>query len=222
MSWAHGALTTGLVASAFSRQACLDATFSVHTEEVDAVLGLHCWLLCHGHSNEGQGCAGQGLPCVRHPHWHLLASNNQSCFMEVYFLCVEVTIVVEAALWKVGEGCHLLQLAAAQGFWDTPKTGLVKIAIDLDVDVNHSSSLPPTLFSSVSTVVGHELSVEEQLKLMRLRMPESSPFTELLQLEETGELLDPQEKADIEKHMTKDKPADSEVVVAVRSLAKEL
>ena len=44
----------------------------------------------------------------------------------------------------------------------------------------------------------------------------------MLQLEETGELLDPQEKADIEKHMTKDKLADDEVVVAVRSLAKEL
>ena len=46
-----------------------------------------------------------------HPQWHLLASNHQSWFVEGYVLCVEITIMAEAALWKVGEGCHHCGLA---------------------------------------------------------------------------------------------------------------
>ena len=65
--------------------------------------------------------------------------------------------------WPTTESKNLLQVAAAQGSWDIPKTGLVKIATDLDVNINPSSSLPPILFSLVSKVVGHELIVEENL-----------------------------------------------------------
>ena len=53
-------------------------------------------------------------------------------------------------------------------------------------------------------------------------MPESNPVHELLQSEETGELLEAQDKAEIEKHIGQDKALDAEVAEEVKTLANQL
>ena len=74
------------------------------------------------------------------------------------------TEVKDAAIiaWPTSEPKSLLLTAAALGFWDIPKTGLVKIAKDLDIDIGGAVFLSQVLFALVSGVLGQELSAEKK------------------------------------------------------------
>eukprot|EP00971_Amphidinium_carterae_P121129 2399239-Amphidinium_carterae.2 len=122
-------------------------------------------------------------------------------------------------LWPTSEAGSLLRVSAENGFWDIPKSGLVKIAGELGIPLVNGRSLTNVLFDLVAGVLKRELDEDTKLRLLRLRMPESNPAADIL--ETAGdELIDEKEKQELRKQAQHD-AADPEVASAVRQMASE-
>ena len=114
---------------------------------------------------------------------------------------------------------NLLKVSARNAFWKIPKTGLRQLQRYRGTEVAAAADLPTLLLALCADVLG-VLSDEEQLRLLRVRMPKVDTMKEFLQSEEAKDLLADDDKKALDEE--KESEAAQADKVALASATKGL
>ena len=98
-----------------------------------------------------------------------------------------------ALMTSTGRKETLLQVSARHAFWQIPKTGLRHLSRYFGAGVGPTANFPTLLIGCCEAVLG-ALSPEEQLRLMRLRIPKVDDMKEFFMSEEASDLLTEEDK----------------------------
>ena len=117
----------------------------------------------------------------------------------------------------------LLKTAAEQGFWQIPKTGLNAITKELHAELPESTSFVDVLFNLVGGTLQKELTYDNKLRILRLRMPEANPVSRIaaeIQKEDGQDMVDEGDMTDMTKaDCNREALTDAEVGAAIREIA---
>lgn len=132
--------------------------------------------------------------------------------------------------WPPNLGCmleatatesNLQHVAALNGFWKLPKTVLLRIGRHFGAVVSAQDSLAKILLSVAESALGRPLSEQEQLNILRLRMPKHSDAKEFLESEECHDLMDKSDRKVVEDRM-KEEESTADAMNDIRAKAKAL
>jgi hypothetical protein len=124
-----------------------------------------------------------------------------------------------------GQKDTLLRVAALNGFWRIPKTGLVQLGRDLGAAVNGKDDFCTILLEVAETSMGRDLTDEEKLSILRARLPKYNEAKDVLTGEDCHDLLGADEAKKVQtkqEEEAKQAPVFDEVKVAARALAKKV